>query len=92
MLINVSLMRPSACISMTILESDSCKEIVHRLRIYLTLSLISAQYTLEFSVELKCSALKCPTHTTKIKLSFNTLLLPEKRRFSYGMDLDVTAV
>lgn len=35
--------RPSASISMTIHESDSCKEIVHRLRIYLTSSLISAQ-------------------------------------------------
>lgn len=62
MLINVSLLRPSACISMTIHESDSCKEIVHWLRIYLTLSLISAQYTLEFSSEMRCSTLKCPTH------------------------------
>lgn len=57
--------RPSGCISMTIHRSDSCKEIVHRLRICLTLSPISAQYTLEFSFELRCSTLKCPAHTKR---------------------------
>lgn len=66
MLINVALTRPSACISMTIHESDSCKEMVCQLRICLTLSLTWAQYTLDFSFELRCAALKRPTHTKKL--------------------------
>lgn len=61
---------------MTIHESDSCREIVHQLRIYLSSSLISAQ--LQRSAHWSSHQNDMPNSSPpKIKLLFNTVVLPE---------------